>query len=61
MDMKPISEDHPLQQLFLNWWGVIRQEIGIRDPQIVSYVAHLALGVCDAEQLVKIRNTAGKP
>jgi len=60
--MEPISEDHPLQQLFLELVGRhYAQEIGIRDPQIVSYVAHLLSEFCDAEQLLKIRNTAGKP
>jgi len=35
MDMEPISEDHPLQQLFLELVGRhYAQEIGIRDPQM---------------------------
>ena len=56
------SESHPLQQLFVEL--VERhyaQEIGIRDPQVVSYVAHLLSEFCDVEQLHKIRSSAGKP
>ena len=36
MDMEPISEDHPLQQLFLELVGRhYAQEIGIRDDGFV--------------------------
>ncbi len=57
-----IPETHPLQQLFVELVGRhYAQEIGIRDPQVVSYVAHLLSEFCDAEQLLKIRNAAGKP
>ena len=57
-----ISDDHPLQKLFTEL--VARHyahEIGIRDEQVVGYVAHLLTEFCDAEQLFKIRNMAGKP
>src|SRR5215475_4853916 len=57
-----IPEDHPLQKLFLEL--VARhyaEEIGIRDPELIGYVAHLLTEFCDAEQLFKIRNSAGKP
>jgi hypothetical protein len=57
-----IPETHPLQQLFVELVGRhYAEEIGIRDPQIVGYVAHLLSEFCDAEQLLKIRNAAGKP
>ena len=57
-----IPETHPLQQLFVELVGRhYAEEIGIRDPQVVSYVAHLLSEFCDAEQLLKIRNAAGKP
>ncbi len=37
-----IPETHPLQQLFLELVGRhYAEEIGIRDPQVVGYVAHL--------------------
>ena len=36
------------------------EEIGIRDQQVVSYVAHLLTEFCDAEQLFKIRDVAGR-
>src|SRR5450756_1793632 len=62
MDMEMIPETHPLQQLFLELVGRhYAEEIGIRDPQVVSYVAHLLSEFCDAEQLLKIRNVSGKP
>ena len=57
-----IPESHPLQHLFEDL--VARhyaEEIGIRDPQVVGYVAHLLSEFCDAEQLLKIRNAAGRP
>ena len=56
-----IPETHPLQQLFVELVGRhYAQEIGIRDPQVVSYVAQLLAEFCDAEQLLKIRNASGK-
>jgi len=57
-----IPESHPLQKLFSELVGRhYAEEIGIRDPQIVGYVAHLLTEFCDAEQLFKIRSLAGKP
>src|SRR5262252_8718388 len=57
-----IPESHSLQQLFEDLVGRHYAElIGIRDPQVVAYVAHLLTEFCDAEQLFKIRNTAGRP
>jgi hypothetical protein len=57
-----IPESHPLQKLFVELVGRhYAEEIGIRDPQIVAYVAHLLTEFCDAEQLFKVRNSFGKP
>jgi hypothetical protein len=57
-----IPETHPLQQLFVELVGRhYAQEIGIRDPQVVAYVAHLLAEFCDAEQLMKIRTASGRP
>ncbi|MGH9499240.1 MAG: hypothetical protein ACRD3L_08865 [Terriglobales bacterium] len=58
-----ISESHPLQKLFIELVGRrYAEEIGIRDPQIVNYVAHLLAEFCEVEQLFKIRSaTAGRP
>jgi hypothetical protein len=57
-----IPETHPLQQLFIELVGRHYAEaIGIRDPQVVGYVAHLLAEFCEAEQLFKIRNVAGRP
>ncbi len=56
-----IPETHPLQKLFVELVGrSYAREIGIRDPQIVAYVAHLLAEFCDAEQLFNVRNAAGK-
>ena len=56
-----IPETHPLQQLFVELVGRhYAEEIGIRDPQIVSYVASLMAEFCDVEQLFKIRNATGQ-
>jgi hypothetical protein len=57
-----IPETHPLQQLFLELVGRhYAEEIGIRDPQVVNYVAHLLAEFCDAEQLLRVRDASGKP
>jgi hypothetical protein len=57
-----IPETHPLQQLFIEMVGRHYAEaIGIRDPQVVGYVAHLLSEFCEAEQLFKVRNVAGRP
>ena len=56
------SESQPLQELFVELVGKhYAEEIGIRDPQVIDYVAHLLSEFCDAEQLYKIRSSAGKP
>ncbi|HEY1270351.1 MAG TPA: hypothetical protein VGF08_00110 [Terriglobales bacterium] len=56
-----IPESHPLQQLFVEMVGRhYAQEIGLRDPQLIAYVAHLLSEFCDAEQLFKVRNVAGR-
>lgn len=57
-----IPESHPLQKLFVDLVGRhYAEEIGIRDPQLISYVAHLLTEFCDAEQLFKVRNAASRP
>src|SRR2546426_10372579 len=57
-----IPESHPLQQLFIEVVGRhYAHEIGLRDPQLVGYVAHLLAEFCDTEQLFKIRNAADRP
>jgi len=56
-----ISDDHPLQGLFLDL--VARHyahEIGIRDPEVVGYVAHLLTEFCDAQQLFKLTSLNGR-
>ena len=57
-----IPDDHPLQKLFLEM--VARhyaQEIGIRDSELVGYVAHLLAEFCEVEQLFKVHSAAGVP
>ena len=56
-----ITESHPLQQLFLELVGRhYAEEIGIRDPQVVAYVAHLLAEFYEAEQVLKIQNDEGR-
>jgi hypothetical protein len=56
-----IPDDHPLHKFFLELVGRhYAEEIGIRDQELVGYVAHLLTEFCDAEQLFKIRSAAGK-
>lgn len=57
-----IPEDHPLQKLFLEMVGRhYAEEIGIRDSELVGYVAHLLSEFCDTEQLFKVHNSEGAP
>ena len=57
-----IPETHPLQQLFLEMVGRhYAQEIGLRNPQVVGYVAHLLAEFCDVDQLFKIRDASNRP
>ena len=56
-----VPESQPLQQLFVELVGRhYAEEIGLRDPQLVAYVSHLLAEFCDAEQLFKLRNAAGR-
>jgi hypothetical protein len=56
-----IPESHPLQQLFMELVGRhYAEEIGLRDPQIVNYVAHLMTEFCEVEQLFRIPDAAGR-
>ena len=57
-----IPDDHPLQRMFLEMVGRhYAEEIGIRDQEVVGYVAHLLAEFCDAEQLFKIHDAADRP
>ena len=56
-----IPEGHPLETFFIELVGRhYAEEIGIRDPRVVNYVASLLTEFCDAEQLFKIRNADGR-
>jgi hypothetical protein len=57
-----IPEDHPLQKFFMELVGQhYAHEIGIRDPELVVYVAHLLAEFCEVDQLFKIHSAADKP
>lgn len=57
-----IPETHALQGLFVEMVGRhYGEEIGLRDPQVISYVSHLLAEFCEADQLFKVRNGAGRP
>ena len=56
------EESHPLEEMFVDLVGRhYADEIGIRDTQIVGYVAHILAEFCEVEELFKIRSSAGKP
>jgi len=56
-----IPEGHPLERFFIELVGRhYAEEIGIRDPRIVNYVANLLTEFCEVEQLFKIRNASGR-
>jgi hypothetical protein len=56
-----IPDDHPLQKLFIEMVGRhYAEEIGLRDQELIGYVAHLLTEFCDVEQLFKIHDAAGK-
>ena len=55
-----IPEGHPLEKFFIELVGRhYAEEIGIRDPRVVNYVASLLTEFCETEQLFKIRNANG--
>jgi hypothetical protein len=57
-----IPESHALQQFFTELVGKhYAEEIGLRDPEITAYVAHVLVEFCETEQLYKMRTVAGKP
>jgi hypothetical protein len=57
-----IPESHPLRQLFEELVGRhYAEEIGIRDPQVVSYVSHLLAEFCETDQLFNIHDTTNRP
>jgi hypothetical protein len=57
-----IPESHPLQQFFLDLVARHYAEtIGIRDPQVVGYVAHLLAEFCEVDPLFRIRDAGGRP
>ena len=57
-----IPESHPLRQLFEELVGRhYAEEIGIRDPQVVSYVSHLLAEFCETDQLFKVHDATGRP
>ena len=57
-----VQDSHPLQQFFMEVVGRnYAQDIGLRNPVLIGYVAHLLTEFCEAEQLFKIRDTANRP
>jgi len=55
-------ETNSLEQFFLELVSRhYTHAIGLRDPQVSNYVAHLLTEFCSAEQLYKIRDCSGRP
>ena len=56
-----IPESHPLETMFLDLVSRhYAQEVGLRDPEMHTYIAAMLTDFCQAEQLHKIRNAAGR-
>jgi len=61
LTMGIVSETHPLRQLFMEL--VTRHfdyEIGLRDPEVKTYVANMLTEFCDTRQLYQLRNSEGR-
>jgi len=57
-----ISESHPLQQLFRDLVSDhYMNDVGLYDPEVSGYVACMLSEFCEADQLYKIRDAAGRP
>lgn len=57
-----VPESHPLQQLFLDL--VVRHytsAVGLYNPGISEYVAHMLAEFCEVDQLYKIRDAERRP
>jgi hypothetical protein len=57
-----VPENHPLQELFL---ALVERNfsevIGLRNPEVQEYVAHMLAEFCSAENLYKVRTADGRP
>lgn len=55
-----IPESSPLRQFFTELVENSYQEIGVRQPEVHSYVATLLAEFCETENLYKIKNSDGR-
>ena len=56
-----IPESSQLQQFFNHIVERNYEEVGVRQSEVHSYVAHLLTEFCEAENLYKIKNAEGRP
>jgi hypothetical protein len=56
-----IPESSPLRRFFTELVECNYQDIGMRQPEIHSYVATLLTEFCESDNLYKIKNTEGRP
>lgn len=57
-----IPDSHPLRSLFVELVDRhYSDEVGMRDPEVSSYVANILAEFCEVDQLSKLRNAAGRP
>ena len=57
-----IPESHPLRDLFVELVNRhYTDELGMHDAEMNGYVANVLAEFCEVDQLLKLRNTAGKP
>jgi hypothetical protein len=56
-----VSESNPLHQLFTEIVGRNYDYVGVSSSEIQSYVATMLTEFCEAENLFKIKTSAGRP
>ena len=56
-----VPESSPLRQFFTALVECNFEEIGMRSPEVHSYVATLLIEFCESENLYKIKNADGRP
>ncbi len=57
-----ISDQHPLREFFIELVGHhFSSGVGVRDQEIAAYVSNVLVEFCEMDQLLKVRNAAGRP
>src|SRR5215831_15011100 len=57
-----ISDQHALREFFTELVGHhLASGVGVRDQEIAAYVSNVLVEFCEMDQLLKVRNAAGRP